>query len=88
MIISSPTSSQPTNYLLPLFAMDTSSRPGPDGFGPALYIALSTETKEDLMSFVNSFHGGTLDLDGYNRTHLVLIPSRWHTFHILVPVET
>jgi len=56
--------------------MDTNSSPGPDGFGPAFYRAYWQQTKSDLMSFLNSFHDGSVDLDGINCAYLVLLPKK------------
>jgi len=58
------------------FAMDTNSSLGPDGFGPAFYRAFWNLTKQDLLSFTNSFHDGSIDLDGINHAHLVLLPKK------------
>lgn len=38
-----------------LFAMDTNSSLGPDGFGPAFYHAFWNLTKQGLFSFADSF---------------------------------
>lgn len=59
-----------------LFAMDINSSPGPDGFGLAFYRTYWQQTKFDLLSFLNSFHDGSVDLNGINRAHLVLHPKK------------
>lgn len=59
-----------------LFAMDVNSSPEPDGFGPAFYRAFWTQTRHHVLAFLNSFHGGSVDLDGLNRAHLVLLPKK------------
>ncbi|XP_066360899.1 uncharacterized protein [Miscanthus floridulus] len=59
-----------------LFAMDSNSSPIPDGFGPAFYRLFWSRTKLNILAFLNSFHGGSADVDSLNRAHLVLLPKK------------
>lgn len=58
-----------------LFAMDLNSSPGPDGFGPAFYKLFLNYLKHFVMQLFEDFHSGNIDLDGLNRSHLVLLPK-------------
>jgi hypothetical protein len=59
-----------------LFTMDMHSSPGLDGFGPCFYKAFWPLVRDDLLRLFHDFHAGTLDLDGLNRTLLVLLPKK------------
>jgi len=56
-----------------LFSMDMNSSPGPDGFGPSFYKNFWPALREDVLHLFKCFFDGTLDLDGLNRAHLVLL---------------
>lgn len=58
-----------------LFAMDMNASPGPDGFGPSFYKAFWQLIKPMIMNLFADFYAGTLDLDGLNRAHLILLPK-------------
>lgn len=56
--------------------MDMNANPGPDGFGPSFYKQFWAAIREDGLHLFSCFHDGTLDLDGLNRAHLVLLPKK------------
>ncbi|CAN6228896.1 unnamed protein product [Urochloa humidicola] len=59
-----------------LFAMDMNASPGPDGFGPSFYKHFWAKLRDDVLRLFNNFYNGTLDLDGLNRAHLILLPKK------------
>lgn len=59
-----------------LFAMDGNASPGPDGFGPSFYKAFWHKLKTLLVQLFFAFHSGSLDLDGLNRAHLIVLPKK------------
>ena len=59
-----------------LFAMDTRSSPGPDGFGPSFYRKFWPSLCHEVQQLFNSFFDGSLNMDGLNRALLVLIPKK------------
>lgn len=56
-------------------AMNINSAPGPDGFGPAWYVAAWSTIKDDVSAFLSSFHRGNVDLNRINHAHIVLLPK-------------
>lgn len=56
-------------------SMNASSAPGPDGIGPSFYKAAWEAVRGDVMSFLQAFHAGRVDLQRINRAHIVLIPK-------------
>ncbi|CAO2039804.1 unnamed protein product [Urochloa humidicola] len=59
-----------------LFAMDKNASPGPDGFGPSFYAHFWQTIRADLHHLFDCFHASTLELDGLNRAHLILLPKK------------
>lgn len=59
-----------------LFDMDINASPGPDGFGPSFYKAFWQNMKPHLMELFEAFYNGSLDLDGLNHAHLILLPKK------------
>jgi hypothetical protein len=59
-----------------LLSMNLNSAPGPDGFGSAFYRAAWETVKVQVMNFMSAFHGGPINLDPINRSHIVLIPKK------------
>ena len=57
------------------------SSPGPDGFGPSFYKNFWPALREDVLHLFKCFFDGTLDLDGLNRAHLVLLSYQKKTVH-------
>jgi hypothetical protein len=58
-----------------LFAMDMNASPGPDGFEPAFYKFFWANLKPYVLQLFRDFHSGSIDLDGLNRAHLILLPK-------------
>jgi len=56
--------------------MDVHASPGPDGFGPSFYRHFWPSLKHDMTQLFCAFYDGSLDLDGLNRAHLVLLPKK------------
>ncbi|XP_072150114.1 uncharacterized protein [Setaria viridis] len=56
-------------------AMNKSSSPGPDGFGPAFYTAAWHTVAPTVLHLAKAFHAGTADLERLNRSFIVLIPK-------------
>lgn len=61
---------------LAILSMNSSSAPGPDGFGPAFYRAAWSSVKPQIMQFMDAFYRGKTDLERLNRSHMVLIPKK------------
>ena len=59
-----------------LFSMDMHASPGPDGFGASFYKSFWTLLRDDVLQLFHGFHSGQLDLDGLNRSLLVLLPKK------------
>lgn len=59
-----------------LFAMDMHASPGSDGFGPSFYKHFWPAMQQRLLDLFEHFHENSLDLDGLNRAHLVLLPKK------------
>jgi hypothetical protein len=59
-----------------LLSMNLNSAPGPDGFGLAFYRAAWETVKVQVMNFMSAFHGGPINLDLINKSHMVLIPKK------------
>jgi hypothetical protein len=59
-----------------LFSMDMNASPGLDGFVPSFYKQFGPSIKDDVKQLFDRFYDGTLDLDGLNRAHLVLLPKK------------
>ena len=56
--------------------MNKNSAPGPDGFGPGFYSAAWETVMDKVMSFVESFVAGSVDLERVNRAFVVLLPKK------------
>ncbi|CAL4980148.1 unnamed protein product [Urochloa decumbens] len=56
--------------------MDMNASPGPDGFGPSFYKQFWPSLRGEVLHLFHHFHQRTLDLDGLNRAHLVLLPKK------------
>lgn len=56
-------------------SMNVNSAPGPDGIGPSFYKAAWGSVRGDVMSFLQAFHSGQVELERINRAHIVLIPK-------------
>lgn len=56
--------------------MDARASPEPDGFGPSFYEYFWPALKQDVLQLFNEFHAGSLELDGLNRSLLVLLPKK------------
>jgi mannosylglycoprotein endo-beta-mannosidase len=56
--------------------MDSSSAPGPDGFGPSFYRAAWTSIKLEVMAFMSAFYHSQAQLERINRSYMVLIPKK------------
>lgn len=56
--------------------MNRCSVPGPDGFGPSFYKAAWATVGQDVMEFLQAFHGSQIQLERLNRSHMVLIPKK------------
>ena len=56
--------------------MNRNSAPGPDGFGPGFYMAVWDTVVDKVMSFVDAFAAGTVDLERVNRAYIVLLPKK------------
>jgi hypothetical protein len=77
----------PTEALAAVKAMNSTSAPGPDGFGPSFYCStwefvgttvmnfLSSFYDGTVMNFLSSFYDGMADLERINRAYIVLIPK-------------
>jgi hypothetical protein len=65
----------PAEAIAAVKAMNPTSAPGPDGFGPSFYRSTWEFVKPAVMNFLDSFHDGSADLERINRTHIVLIPK-------------
>jgi len=59
-----------------LFTMDMNASPGPDDFSPSFYKHFWSELREDVHQLFERFFDGSLDLDGLNRAHFVLLPKK------------
>jgi hypothetical protein len=55
--------------------MNANNAPGPDGIGPAFYVAAWPRVEEEVMEFLAGFHCGSVDLERINRAHIVLLPK-------------
>lgn len=56
-------------------AMNQTSAPGPDGFGPSFYKSSWEFVEPAVMNYLASLHAGTADLERINRAYIVLIPK-------------
>jgi len=56
--------------------MNRNSAPGSDGFGPGFYMAAWDTVVDKVMSFVDAFAAGTVDLEWVNRAYIVLLPKK------------
>jgi len=56
--------------------MNRNSAPGPDGFGPGFYSAAWDTVVDKVMSFIEAFAAGTVDLERVNRAFVVLLPKK------------
>jgi hypothetical protein len=56
--------------------MNRCSAPGPDGFGPSFYKAAWATVGQDVMEFLQAFHGSQTQLERLNRSHMVLFPKK------------
>jgi hypothetical protein len=54
-------------------AMAADSAPGPDGVGLGFYAAAWDSVKDDVMSFLNAFHRGVVELERINCVLIVLL---------------
>lgn len=59
-----------------LRSMNRNSAPGPDGFGPAFFLAAWNTVKTQIMAFLHSFHSDDVQLERINRSYMVLIPKK------------
>jgi hypothetical protein len=59
-----------------MLSMNMNSAPGPNGFGPLFYKVAWGAIKDDVMQMLRQFHGGLVDLQRINRSHMVLIPKK------------
>jgi hypothetical protein len=59
-----------------LVSMNRNSAPGPDGFGPAFYVATWATVKNQVIEFMNAFHIDDVQLERINRSYMVLIPKK------------
>jgi hypothetical protein len=53
----------PAEALQVVRAMNKCSAPGPDGFGPSFYGATWSKVAPQVMDFLHSFQGRTVDLE-------------------------
>ncbi|KAK8446968.1 hypothetical protein SEVIR_9G572401v4 [Setaria viridis] len=65
-----------TEALHAVRAMNCSSAPGPDGFGPSFYRAAWPTAKQQVMELVNAFCQGTVELERINRSYMILLPKK------------
>lgn len=56
-------------------AMDRTSAPGPDGFGPGFYQAVWADIEPKIMRYLSSFYPGEADMSRINRSYIVLLPK-------------
>ncbi|XP_072147490.1 uncharacterized protein [Setaria viridis] len=56
-------------------AMNKSSLPGPDGFGPAFYAAAWTTVSPEILRLAQAFQEEAVDLERLNRAYVVMIPK-------------
>lgn len=56
--------------------MNSSSAPGPDGFGPSFYRAAWSTVQPQIMEFLSAFYHGTADLERINCSYMVLLPKK------------
>jgi hypothetical protein len=56
--------------------MNRNSAPGPDGFGPAFFLAAWNTVKTQIMAFLHNFHSDDVQLERINRSYMVLIPKK------------
>lgn len=57
-------------------AMNSTSAPGPDGFGPSFYRAAWELVVPTVMDFFSAFYGYSADLERVNRAYVVLLNTR------------
>lgn len=57
-------------------SMNINSAPGPDGFGPAWYVATWDTVRLDIMKLLTAFHSNNVELTRINRAHIVLLPKK------------
>jgi hypothetical protein len=57
-------------------SMNINSAPGPDGFGPAWYVATWETVRPYVMRLLAAFHSNNVDLGRINRAHIVLLPKK------------
>ncbi|CAN6236003.1 unnamed protein product [Urochloa humidicola] len=57
-------------------ALNPTSAPGPDGFGPSFYKAAWSTVGSSVMQFLASFQSGEVELERLNRSYMILIPKK------------
>ncbi|CAO2197346.1 unnamed protein product [Urochloa humidicola] len=65
-----------TEALLAVRAMNPTSAPGPDGFGPSFYRAAWSTVQPAVMDFLATFQTGEAELERLNRSYMVLLPKK------------